>query len=252
MCWVMPPASVVDDRRLADGVEQRRLAVVDVAHDRDHRRARLEVVGLVLERDLLVLLVGRMLDDHLALELARRSARPPRRSATCVVVHHVAEAIMKAMILAGETPSFSARSLTVIPDGTLTGPVGTSGSLLLLAGAEAPPSPLLPGLAAGLRVDHDPAAPAGAAPRCGRGWRAGCAAGLRRRHRRLLAEGAPRLFVVDHVWPRPAGGASAAAAARCRCLALLGSSSASPLRLNSSTRHSPPQPRPAVRDPQEP
>ena len=32
--------------RLADGVEQRRLAVVDVAHDRDHRRTRTLVLGL--------------------------------------------------------------------------------------------------------------------------------------------------------------------------------------------------------------
>ena len=32
----------VDDRRLADGVEERRLAVVDVAHDGDDRRPGLE------------------------------------------------------------------------------------------------------------------------------------------------------------------------------------------------------------------
>ncbi len=35
---------------LADGVEQRRLAVVDVTHDGHDRRARLEVGGVVLER----------------------------------------------------------------------------------------------------------------------------------------------------------------------------------------------------------
>ena len=40
MCWVMPPASPAGDVGLADGVEQRRLAVVDVAHDGDDRRAR--------------------------------------------------------------------------------------------------------------------------------------------------------------------------------------------------------------------
>ena len=39
MCWVMPPASPARDLGLADRVEQRRLAVVDVAHDRDDRRA---------------------------------------------------------------------------------------------------------------------------------------------------------------------------------------------------------------------
>ncbi len=38
MCWVMPPASVVEDVRLADRVQQPRLAVVDVTHDRDDRR----------------------------------------------------------------------------------------------------------------------------------------------------------------------------------------------------------------------
>jgi hypothetical protein len=41
MCWVMPPASPAVTRVLRMYVEQRRLAVVDVAHHRDHRRARL-------------------------------------------------------------------------------------------------------------------------------------------------------------------------------------------------------------------
>ena len=71
MCWVMPPASVVDDRRLADRVEERRLAVVDVAHDRDDRRPGDEVVGVVLEDDLLLFLVVGVLDRDLALELVR-------------------------------------------------------------------------------------------------------------------------------------------------------------------------------------
>jgi hypothetical protein len=39
MCWVMPPASPAGDVGGADGVEQRGLAVVDVAHDGDDRRA---------------------------------------------------------------------------------------------------------------------------------------------------------------------------------------------------------------------
>jgi hypothetical protein len=54
--------------RLSDVVEQRRLAVIDVAHDRDHRRAGLEVLLAVrrgLER--LVLLEGDVL--HLVAEL---------------------------------------------------------------------------------------------------------------------------------------------------------------------------------------
>ena len=40
MCCVMPPASRSATRVVADRIEQRRLAVVDVAHDRDDRRAR--------------------------------------------------------------------------------------------------------------------------------------------------------------------------------------------------------------------
>ena len=48
MCWVMPPASPAGDVGVADGVEQRGLAVVDVAHDGDDRRARLEILGLVV------------------------------------------------------------------------------------------------------------------------------------------------------------------------------------------------------------
>ncbi len=47
MCCVMPPASPAGDVRLADRVEQRRLAVVDVAHDRDHRRARHQILGIL-------------------------------------------------------------------------------------------------------------------------------------------------------------------------------------------------------------
>jgi hypothetical protein len=71
--------------RLADGVEQRRLAVVDVAHDRDHRRARLEVLVGVLEvrlglgvlgrrddLDLLVELVGQQLDGVVGQGLRER------------------------------------------------------------------------------------------------------------------------------------------------------------------------------------
>ena len=61
----------VDDRRLADRVEQRRLAVVDVAHDRHDRRARGELVVGVLEDLGLGVVVGRVLDDDLALDLGR-------------------------------------------------------------------------------------------------------------------------------------------------------------------------------------
>ncbi len=77
----------VDHRRLADGVEQRRLAVVDVAHDRDHRRPvgevllrvlvvlRLELlVGGVLDRDLTLLLRGDQLHLVVGQRLRRRAS----------------------------------------------------------------------------------------------------------------------------------------------------------------------------------
>ena len=53
------------DLGLADRVEQRRLAVVDVAHDRDHRRAVDQLLVGVLEGGLLLGLLGRA--DHLDL-----------------------------------------------------------------------------------------------------------------------------------------------------------------------------------------
>ena len=59
------------DVGLADGVEQARLAVVDVAHDGDDRRPRLEVLRLVLRHlvGCLGLLVGGVRDLDRALEL---------------------------------------------------------------------------------------------------------------------------------------------------------------------------------------
>ena len=71
MCCVIPPASVSTTDGLADRVEQRRLAVVDVAHDRDDRRPRLERLLGVLEGLGLVVVVVGVLDRHLALELGR-------------------------------------------------------------------------------------------------------------------------------------------------------------------------------------
>ena len=47
MCWVMPPASRAGHVGFADGVEQRGLAVVHVAHDGDHRGALLQVLGVL-------------------------------------------------------------------------------------------------------------------------------------------------------------------------------------------------------------
>ena len=64
-----PAGLGLDDGGLADRVEQRRLAVVDVAHDRDDRRPRLERLLGVVERLRLAVLVARVLDRHLAAEL---------------------------------------------------------------------------------------------------------------------------------------------------------------------------------------
>ena len=108
------------------------------------------------------------------------------------------------MILAGETPSFSARSLTVIPDGTLTGPAGDLGLASLLLARSAALAPLT-GASAGLGVDHNSAAASRRRPPL----RAGRAAGLarsRRRRRGLLAVDAPCLFVVDDVGHGRIGG----------------------------------------------
>ena len=118
---------------------------------------------------------------------------------------------MKAMILAGETPSFSARSLTVIPDGTLTGPVGTSGSFFGSRASGAAARGAGRALAAGLGVDDDTAAPAGAAAPL----RARMARGLREPgrvggHRRLLAEGARARPRRRPALPGAAGSAAAA------------------------------------------
>ena len=49
MCWVMPPGFPGRHVGFADDVQQRRLAVIDVAHDRHHRRPRLHVLRLVLD-----------------------------------------------------------------------------------------------------------------------------------------------------------------------------------------------------------
>ena len=71
MCCVIPPASVSTTAGLADRVEQARLAVVDVAHDRDDRRPQDEVGLRVLEDLRLVVLLAHVLDRDLALQLGR-------------------------------------------------------------------------------------------------------------------------------------------------------------------------------------
>ena len=64
-----PAGLGLDDGRLADRVEQRRLAVVDVTHDRDDGRALAERLLGVVERLGLDVVVLGVLDRHLALEL---------------------------------------------------------------------------------------------------------------------------------------------------------------------------------------
>ena len=64
----MPPRLAGSDTGVADGVEQARLAVVDVTHDGDDRRTRLQILVLLqllavkvdveLLQQLLVLLLG--------------------------------------------------------------------------------------------------------------------------------------------------------------------------------------------------
>ena len=88
MCCVMPPASRSATRVYADRVEQRRLAVVDVAHDGDDRGARDEVFGLVvLGLDLQQLLLER---PHLDVgaELARDHHRGLAVERAVDVHHH--------------------------------------------------------------------------------------------------------------------------------------------------------------------
>ena len=64
-----PSGLGLDDGCLANRVEQRRLPVVDVAHDRDDGRARSEILLAVVVRRGLELLLGCVLDRDLALEL---------------------------------------------------------------------------------------------------------------------------------------------------------------------------------------
>ena len=80
---------------LADGVQQRGLAVVDVAHDRDHRRAvgqggvvvvvlrlGLDLVGGVHDLDLLLEGVGQDLDRLVGERLGERGHLAERPSAS--------------------------------------------------------------------------------------------------------------------------------------------------------------------------
>ncbi len=72
MCWVMPPFSCGGHVDAEDPVQERRLAVVDVAQEGDHRRPRLEVrrvVGLLQRR------------EHLLFQATGPGGNRPRRPA---------------------------------------------------------------------------------------------------------------------------------------------------------------------------
>ena len=64
-----PSGLGLDDSGFADGVEERRLAVVDVAHDRHDRWPRRQVLVAVVVRLRLELLLRSVLDRDLAVEL---------------------------------------------------------------------------------------------------------------------------------------------------------------------------------------
>ena len=104
--------------------------------------------GRVLERDLFLLLVGRMLDDHLALELLGDQVdslvgqRHRGRD-------HVAEAHHEGDDLGRGDADLLGEILDGDPGRHLDGPAGNLRLLLLLAAPRAA-VPLLAGLAAGL------------------------------------------------------------------------------------------------------
>ena len=188
MCCVIPPASPEATSAGADGVEQRRLAVIDMAHDRDHGRAGEQGVGaivLALEADLDIGLadapdlvaelfdrelrrvgVDRLGDGHDRAQSPSGASRPRRRARPCGL----------------------ASSCTVIASGTTTSrTTGLSSSariacsreaLLALAltaqRREAAPALLADGAVEGLGEADLAAAPARlVAPRGA--WRAGAA-----------------------------------------------------------------------------
>ena len=184
-----------DHRRLADRVQQGRLAVVDVAHDRDHGRARDEGVGIVLEDDLLLFLVVGVLEDDLAGELGADQLdglvgeRHGQR-------HHLAQSHHQRDDLGGR----DAERLGQILDGDARGHLDRPGRHLGLAlGLRARGAAFAAHrrLAAGLGVDDDTALALGR----GAALRPGGAAGLGRPlllgRSRLRAERAAGLFGIN-------------------------------------------------------
>ena len=113
-----PAGLGLDDRGLAERVEERRLAVVDVAHDRHDGRTlgqigRIVLVDLGLE---IVLVVG-VLDAQLA--IGRNSAAISSIASSesdCVMLTISPAAIRNFMIFWRLSPSAEETSLTVAPD----------------------------------------------------------------------------------------------------------------------------------------
>jgi hypothetical protein len=122
MAWVMPPASLRDHVRVAQRVQQLRLAVVDVTHDGDDRRTGREVVlvaGVLTElqveglQQLAVLVLGA---DHLDLVVQLGAEHLQR-----VVGHRLGGVTISprwnstCTSDAGSTLIFSARSVSDAP-----------------------------------------------------------------------------------------------------------------------------------------
>ena len=184
-----------DDRRLADRVEQRRLAVVDVTHDRDHGRARDQGVGVVLEDDLLLFLVVRVLKDDLAGELGadQLDGLVGERHGEC---DHLTQAHHQRDDLGGRDAERLGQVLDRDAGRHLDGPGGNLG-LTLRLGARGATLTAHRRLAAGLGVDDDTALALGR----GAALRPGSAAGLCRSlllgRSRLRAERAAGLFGIN-------------------------------------------------------
>ena len=90
----------LDDRGLADRVEQRRLPVVDVAHDRDDRRARLErLLGVVEGLGLVVLLVAACLIVTSRLTLGSAAISPTASSESDWVIVTISPSFIMILMI---------------------------------------------------------------------------------------------------------------------------------------------------------
>src|SRR6185437_14784314 len=173
MCWVMPPASVLttDDSRMASSSVVLPWSTWPMIVTTGGRSTR--VVGSSSKT------TSSSSSSSVCVSVISRLSSVPISSTASSVSETVSvtispRPIISVMILAGEIPSASARSLTVMPDGTLTGPVGASGSRL---GSDrgAPRSRRWAGLRPAWASMTTRRLPLGEAPRCGRGARPGCA-----------------------------------------------------------------------------